>query len=569
MKPRRADANDLPWLTPSAHSLRALARLPLMEVWPHLRRDPGLVYLVARAARRSSGLGLRSCDVRVLWSSLQYLQSTPQTGCVDWNQAYANTVYRTALTHAQLAVGLADLIPDCDENQVWIGGMAATLGWIVGCALDPHVAGRRTISQSSSGFDGAALARRVSNAWRLPRWVSAVAGHLALPAEYAVRLGADRTLFQVVQLAVLLQQREGDGPRLQVGAEIAELLAPLQLSGAQVEQVVDRVREEATPDWLWEPPACQPLLTDLLQLALRDRSRRQQAQLEQLHGDVDRLQEALATRHSEEHSRLQALKLAALAEFAAGAGHEINNPLAVISGQAQYLLKQLHVLDGPADEIDNPVEYLANLRGELAPSLQKIIGQTQRIHGILTELMQFARPAPPRVERVDAAEVIGETTLALTGFAQERQVRLRGEGPALPVSIHADPAQVRTALSALLRNAIEAAPAGGWACVRVEPSGTDRLALLVEDNGPGPGPVAQEHLFDPFYSGRIAGRGRGLGLPTAWRLARQQHGELRFDGTHDGVTRFRLLLPIASGTPVPAYVNGCNGAAHQHGNAPS
>ena len=56
-------------------------------------------------------------------------------------------------------------------------------------------------------------------------------------------------------------------------------------------------------------------------------------------------------------------------------------------------------------------------------------------------------------------------------------------------------------------------------------------------------------------AGRSAGRGRGMGLPTAWRLARQQGGDVHFDGGAQGVTRFRLTLPLAASEP-PAHVNG-------------
>src|SRR5207248_7210376 len=109
-----------------------------------------------------------------------------------------------------------------------------------------------------------------------------------------------------------------------------------------------------------------------------------------------------------------------------------------------------------------------------------------------------------------------------------------------------DPAQARTALSCLLRNAIEAAPAEGWAGVRVETSDDATVELIVEDNGSGPTATEREHLFDPFYSGRKAGRGRGLGLSTAWRLARQNGGDVRFDPTPEGPTRFVLTARRAA-----------------------
>jgi two-component system, NtrC family, sensor kinase len=329
----------------------------------------------------------------------------------------------------------------------------------------------------------------------------------------------------------------------------------------QAEQIARESHDPLPAPSGWEAPASQPLLPDLLRLAARDRRPRPPG-FDRLDAHIDRLQEALEAHRAEEARRLHGLKLAALAEFAAGAGHEINNPLAVISGQAQYLIRQLELLDGPADEIVDPAEYLANLRNQLVPSLQKIVGQTQRIHGILTELMQFARPPSPKVQRIDPAGVIRDVVTELEPLAGERRVRLVCPVPEAAAAVRADPAQVRAALTALLRNAIEAAPAGGWAGVRLERDEVGRVVLAVEDSGPGPGPLAREHLFDPFFSGRSAGRGRGLGLSTAWRLARQHDGDLRFEGRHDGVTRFSLILPAADDAPAPIYASGRNGSAH-------
>src|SRR5205823_6449116 len=113
------------------------------------------------------------------------------------------------------------------------------------------------------------------------------------------------------------------------------------------------------------------------------------------------------------------------------------------------------------------------------------------------------------------------------------------------------PAQVKIALTCLVRNAVEAAPAEGWAAVRVEVVDEHTLELVVEDNGGGPSGADLEHLFDPFYSGRKAGRGRGLGLPTAWRLARQHSGDVYFAGSDTGATRFVLRWPRAAWTATP------------------
>jgi two-component system NtrC family sensor kinase len=73
------------------------------------------------------------------------------------------------------------------------------------------------------------------------------------------------------------------------------------------------------------------------------------------------------------------------------------------------------------------------------------------------------------------------------------------------------------------------------------------ITFTIEDSGPGLTAEAAEHAFDPFYCGRTAGRGRGLGLATAWRLARQNGGDLRFDPTAAPVTRFILTASRAVG----------------------
>src|SRR5207244_4554947 len=132
-----------------------------------------------------------------------------------------------------------------------------------------------------------------------------------------------------------------------------------------------------------------PLLRDLLTLAADNRRLRDVSTVECLERDVDDLQHALAEQVAGEGERLQSRKMNALAEFAAGAGHEINNPLAVISGQAQYLMHH-----------------------EVEPSrqatLQTIVDQCKRIHQTLSGVMQFARPIQPQKEHLDVIGLVGE-----------------------------------------------------------------------------------------------------------------------------------------------------------------
>ena len=147
-----------------------------------------------------------------------------------------------------------------------------------------------------------------------------------------------------------------------------------------------------------------PLLRDLLELAAENGGRRELQLIPRLESEVDHLHRLLLDQRAGEGARLRAQKLTALGEFAAGAGHEINNPLAVISGQAQYLLGQ---------EADP----------DRQKSLRTVIQQSQRIHQILTDLMQFSRPARPQKQAVDVRDLAHDAAGALSELAITRQIR--------------------------------------------------------------------------------------------------------------------------------------------------
>jgi signal transduction histidine kinase len=265
----------------------------------------------------------------------------------------------------------------------------------------------------------------------------------------------------------------------------------------------------------------------MLRVAAESRRRNGPALVARLEDQIDQLHRLAAELGDQAGERLRDAKLAALAELAAGAGHEINNPLAVISGNAQRLLRS---------EPDS----------ERGDALRAVVRQTQRIAGILRDLMQFARPPKAEPRAFPVAELIHAVRDELAPLATERGTRLELVGVPAGVFLEGDPKQLRHALASVLRNAIEAAGAEGWARVSCLAHDCD-LVIVVEDSGPGLADDVAAHAFDPFYCGRSAGRGRGLGLPTAWQLARHNGGDLRYDPSPDGPTRFILTVRRAIG----------------------
>jgi signal transduction histidine kinase len=202
-------------------------------------------------------------------------------------------------------------------------------------------------------------------------------------------------------------------------------------------------------------------------------------------------------------------KLEAMAEFAAGAGHEINNPLAAISGRAQLLLK---------DETDP----------ERRRHLITIGAQALRIRDMIGDAMLFARPPEPQPQAVCVSDALERVQQSLAESLDHRQLSIGGARDA-DVVLQADPTQLEIVLSELLRNAIRFAPAGSTIDVDVHRSESESATIIVRDRGPGLSEIDREHLFDPFYSGRQAGRGLGFGLPKCWRIVTLHGGRIRPD----------------------------------------
>jgi signal transduction histidine kinase len=217
--------------------------------------------------------------------------------------------------------------------------------------------------------------------------------------------------------------------------------------------------------------------------------------------------------------------LDALAEFAAGAGHELNNPLAVIVGRAQLLL---------AKE-DDP---------DATRSLRAIIAQAQRAARILRDLMYVARPPEPRPRPCQPEEIVRACLRDLQADAEARGVKIVADSRDSGLRVWADPEPLRQIADILARNALEASSSGGL--VQFTASGDDRaVRWTVHDNGRGIGATEGLHLFDPFYCGRSAGRGLGLGLPRAARIVAQAGGDLKWQSSPGLGTTFIVTLPVS------------------------
>ena len=225
-----------------------------------------------------------------------------------------------------------------------------------------------------------------------------------------------------------------------------------------------------------------------------------------------------------------AARLEAARELAYGAGHEINNPLANIATRAQALM---------IEERDS----------ERRRRLATIVDQSFRARDMIGGLMLFARPPKPRIEEADVACIVAAAAEAVGPLAASRGVRVAIEEPAAAqVLAHVDRGQVEEALRAIVTNAVEAAADGGRVVVaaRAGHGASGRCEITVVDDGSGMDEATVGRAFDPFFSGREAGRGAGLGLSKAWRFVEASGGTVTIASRPAIGTTVTIRLPAPS-----------------------
>lgn len=242
---------------------------------------------------------------------------------------------------------------------------------------------------------------------------------------------------------------------------------------------------------------------------------------------------ALAEQLAESNRQLHAVQnelqisktMVSVGEMAAGAAHEMNNPLAVISGRSQLLASQLS---------DPKQKHAATLINE----------QSHRLSEIITELMDFAKPEPPHPAETDAAELLERSmheAKQLTDPADRTIEVTMGDLPYVKV----DAAQVTAALIEVIDNALQATDAAkGTLHVHgaFDPVG-GRVVITITDNGCGMDEETLRRAFDPFFSSKPAGRRRGLGLAKALRWVEASGGTIKLESRQGQGTRTIVLLP--------------------------
>ncbi len=227
-------------------------------------------------------------------------------------------------------------------------------------------------------------------------------------------------------------------------------------------------------------------------------------------------------RTSMEEKLTRAEHLAGIGQLAASLAHEIKNPLAGISGAIQIIRDEL--------SDDDPHQ----------PILHEVLGQINRLDATVKDLLQYARPTPPRVSRISLNAVVRRVLSVLREEPSLQRVRVAYDNVPTDTVVYADDAQVEQLVMNLLINAAHASEQGGTVHLRIADNAVS-VMLTVRDEGKGMTKDVLGKAFEAFFTTKT--KGTGLGLPICRRIAEAHGGEIEIASEVGKGTVVTVTLP--------------------------
>jgi two-component system NtrC family sensor kinase len=237
----------------------------------------------------------------------------------------------------------------------------------------------------------------------------------------------------------------------------------------------------------------------------------------QMGSDIQRIQTTL----------IQSEKMAGIGQFSAGVAHDVNNPIGVILGFAQGLIRRVQESD------------------PLMMPYRSIEREALRCKTLVQNLLAFSRgqgnTAVMKPENLN--QVIENALVLVATLARPKKVNLasppRQEIP--PVSI--DSNQIQQVVINLCTNAIDAMPNGGTLTVGAASKG-DHAEISVQDTGSGIPPEVRDHMFEAFFTTKEVGKGTGLGLSIITNIIKTHQGKIEVQSEVGKGTTFIVQLPL-------------------------
>lgn len=199
-------------------------------------------------------------------------------------------------------------------------------------------------------------------------------------------------------------------------------------------------------------------------------------------------------------------RLATAGELAAGAAHEIRNPLTAIKSCLQYLEKNNALIEKDKNIIKNALQ------------------EANRINDILSALLSFARPSEIQKEKINLVETLKKSLDLISFQAKKQKVEIYREFPSSHFFLKGDESQLKQLFLNLFLNSLQAMDKGGELHIEVILPQERQIMIIISDTGQGITEENLDKIFDPFYTTKKGGT--GLGLSICYSIVKVHHGEI-------------------------------------------
>jgi len=254
---------------------------------------------------------------------------------------------------------------------------------------------------------------------------------------------------------------------------------------------------------------------------------------EALRKKVEEVERATESLKEAQERLIRSERLASVGRLAAGLAHEIGNPIAAILGLQELIL---------SDQLNAT---------EQRDFVQRMRKETERIHQILRDLLQFARPtqaADQEVQSGSVSEALSDTLALLAPQTAFKGIQVTQAVAAGLPEVNASHEQLVQVLLNLLLNAADACAGAGVIHVSARQE-SSRVVLAIEDSGSGVPAEIRDQIFEPFVTSKEVGKGTGLGLAVCRGLVEAAQGTISLDPKYTEGARFLLELPVARELP--------------------
>ncbi|MGE5378032.1 MAG: GAF domain-containing protein [Bacteroidota bacterium] len=260
-----------------------------------------------------------------------------------------------------------------------------------------------------------------------------------------------------------------------------------------------------------------------------DQYQRLQVMIMQLRNAQVELRTRMEAQRSAENRLIQAAKLAAVGEMAAGIAHELNNPLTSVTGFAELALDDI-----PEDS-------------EMHKDIEIVLREALRARSVVRRLLDFARQSESVRARASLNEVVEDVVALSKHLIQSSGVKLNLDLEVNLPWVLVDANQMKQVLLNLVHNALQAMPGGGDMKILTETvsrNNRDWVVVTVMDTGVGITPKDQARIFEPFYTTKGNQGGTGLGLSVTYGIVTDHGGQIDVESQPGKGSKFTVWLPL-------------------------